>query len=298
MRDITFTYTAKAVEGKAPEAKSYTGALKACWPIRGSRMFSVETAAGLRHFREDRLTVASALELEPALNAVFDGSPKIMTLAGPVPIDSMPVGLGLVTEKLLTDLVIGCVDLETTGLYPWGKDKYNNICPPDRVTEFGIVCGGITGDTMEFSALINPGRKINPEASAVTGMTDAMLTLAPTFNYMADHIANVLSTCDVVIAHYAGFEQGFLASEFQRCRVPAPDMIMLDTKVMAVKAGGFTNHKQSTVAAALGIAYAGDAHRAIPDAQVCMKLARKFIEVRMAKGDKTLGDVVRYCADK
>jgi DNA polymerase-3 subunit epsilon len=301
MSDVTFRYiTAAAIaaaDGKLPEAKQYTGVLKACWPIKGSRMFSVETPAGERNFREDRLTQESALELEPALNAVFDGSPKIMTLAGPVPIDSMPIGLGLVTEKLLSDLVIGCVDLETTGLFPWGKDKKGNLVEPDRITEFGIVCGGITGDTMEFSALINPTRKIHPDASALTGMTDSMLTLAPTFSYLADHIANVLATCDVVIAHYAGFEQGFLASEFQRCRVPMPDMIMLDTKVMAVKAGGFTNHKQATVAAALGIVYDGDAHRAIPDAQVCMQLARKFIEVRISKGDKTLGDIVRYYAE-
>jgi len=301
MREVTFKYitaaATAAAEGKAPEPKAYTGRLLACWPVKGTRMFSVETAAGERNFREDRLTIESALELDPVLTAVFDGSPKVLTLAGLVPINSVPIGLGLVTEKPLEDLVFGCVDLETTGLFPWGKDKGGNPVAPDRITEFGIVQGKLTGDTIEYSTLLYPQRKLHPDAAALTGMTDDQLLLCPSFDQMAEHISCVLKTCDVVVAHYAPFEQGFLASEFQRARVPVPDMLMLDTCVMAKKNGGFTSNKQGAVAAALGIAYKGDAHRAISDAQVCMQLIRKFLEVCIAKGDKTLGDVIKRYAE-
>ena len=61
------------------------------------------------------------------------------------------------------------VDVETTG---WSPDA-------DGITEIGAVRlsgGEVRG---EFAALVNPGRLIPPDIVTLTGITDAMVTLAP-----------------------------------------------------------------------------------------------------------------------
>ena len=61
------------------------------------------------------------------------------------------------------------IDLETTGLNPrW-----------DKITEIGavkVIDGTVTGT---FSTLVNPGRKLDPEIAALTGIRDEELKTAP-----------------------------------------------------------------------------------------------------------------------
>ena len=64
---------------------------------------------------------------------------------------------------------IVALDIETTGLNPEG----------DAITEIGAVRFSGRRVEAEWSTLINPGRRIPPEITQLTGITDAMVRGAP-----------------------------------------------------------------------------------------------------------------------
>ena len=96
------------------------------------------------------------------------------------------------------------VDLETTGM----------TAGDDRVTEVGIVrVEG--GHATEWSSLVNPGCGIPGAIQALTGITNAMVANAPTFERIAGEVAQRIAGC-VMVAHNARFDYGFLKHEFGR----------------------------------------------------------------------------------
>lgn len=102
-------------------------------------------------------------------------------------------------------------DTETTGLNP--KDGH-------RVAEFaGIEAfdGVPTGKV--FHTFINPDREVEPEASAVNGLTWDMLKDKPRFRDIADSLIAFIDGAEVV-AHNASFDADFLQSELDRINYP------------------------------------------------------------------------------
>ena len=79
------------------------------------------------------------------------------------------------------------VDLETTG----------TRAGEDRITEIGIVrvdadpAGG-PPRVSEWSSLVDPGIAIPPAIVALTGISDAMVAVAPPFGALADDVARRL----------------------------------------------------------------------------------------------------------
>jgi hypothetical protein len=67
------------------------------------------------------------------------------------------------------------LDLETTGANP----VY------DRVTEVGLIEVERGRSVAEWSTLVNPGTRIPPAIQSLTGITDEMVALAPTFAEIA-----------------------------------------------------------------------------------------------------------------
>lgn len=97
------------------------------------------------------------------------------------------------------------LDLETTGA----------TAHVDRITEIGLVevdCGRHAG---EWSSLVNPQRRIPPSIQTLTGINDAMVAEAPTFDQLAPDLYDRLAD-KVLVAHNARFDYGFLRQEFQR----------------------------------------------------------------------------------
>lgn len=97
------------------------------------------------------------------------------------------------------------VDVETTGGRP----------PNDRVTEIGAVKVRHGQVVAEWSSLINPQKHIPAFIAQLTGISDAMVAEAPVFSDVADDFAAFLDGA-VFVAHNAGFDHGFIASEFRR----------------------------------------------------------------------------------
>lgn len=106
------------------------------------------------------------------------------------------------------------VDLETTGGTPG----------VDRITEIGIVEIGPQG-VSQWTSLVNPQKPIPSFIQQLTGITDAMVRDAPTFDQLAAGLLERMSG-RLFVAHNAHFDHGFLKGEFKRVGLRfAPDVL-------------------------------------------------------------------------
>jgi DNA polymerase-3 subunit epsilon len=102
------------------------------------------------------------------------------------------------------DVPIAFVDLETTG----------GSVGDHRITEVGVVEVGPHGAT-RWSTLVDPQQPIPPFIQQLTGITDAMVRGAPTFESIAGELFERLDG-KLFVAHNASFDRGFLRGEFRR----------------------------------------------------------------------------------
>ncbi|SAK40566.1 DNA polymerase III subunit epsilon [Caballeronia temeraria] len=106
------------------------------------------------------------------------------------------------------------VDLETTG----------STFGVDRITEIGVVEVGPSG-VSQWASLVNPQRPISSFVQQLTGITDAMVRDAPTFEQLASDLLERMNG-RLFVAHNAHFDHGFLKGEFRRmCLRFAPDVL-------------------------------------------------------------------------
>lgn len=103
---------------------------------------------------------------------------------------------------------VAFVDLETTGATPTG----------DRVTEIGIVRVDDGELVDEWSSLVNPQCPIPEEIQALTGITNAMVREAPTFDALRREVLERLEG-RLFVAHNARFDYGFIKGELRRLGV-------------------------------------------------------------------------------
>ncbi|SAL17273.1 DNA polymerase III subunit epsilon [Caballeronia peredens] len=106
------------------------------------------------------------------------------------------------------------VDLETTG----------GTFGVDRITEIGIVEVGPQG-VSQWTSLVNPQKPIPAFIQQLTGIDDAMVRDAPTFEQLAASLLDRMNG-RLFIAHNAHFDHGFLKGEFKRVGLRfAPDVL-------------------------------------------------------------------------
>ncbi len=116
-------------------------------------------------------------------------------------------------------------DTETTGLDPLTGDRVIEIAALELLRDLP------TG--RHFHVLIDPGRDIPEEASRVHGMTRADLLGKPVFADIADDMLAFFGD-DMLIAHNAPFDFGFVNAELARLGRPALHRDrMIDTLAMA-----------------------------------------------------------------
>ena len=116
-------------------------------------------------------------------------------------------------------------DTETTGLDP----------KQERIIEIGAVeleNRFPTGRTFHHY-LYPEGRKVDPGALAIHGISDADLAGKPLFSAIADAFLEFVGDGKLV-AHNAGFDKSFLNAELARMdREPVPDDSFIDTLAIA-----------------------------------------------------------------
>jgi DNA polymerase-3 subunit epsilon len=165
------------------------------------------------------------------------------------------------------------VDLETTG----------TRAPVDRVTEVGIVrvdadpAGG-PPRVAEWSSLVDPGVPIPPAIQAMTGITDAMVRGAPTFNVLAREIAARLEGC-LFVAHNARFDFGFLKHEFARLGAPFSPRVLCTVRLSRRLHPEADGHGLDALIARHGLD-PGGRHRALGDARALWQFVQHLYETR------------------
>jgi DNA polymerase-3 subunit epsilon len=186
-------------------------------------------------------------------------------------------GVGVASEHdagaAWVDVPIALIDTETTG-----RDSNQ-----DRIVEIGVVLG-LRGEVVgRFGKLINPGRPIPPEVSAVHGIKDADVADAPPFKDIVDELLAFLGNA-VPAAYNAAFDRGFVLAELDRAgaRPDAPPPTMrreVDWIDPLAVARELYKHEESRalgdMAARLGIELTR-AHRATDDAEAALKVLYTF----------------------
>ncbi|MGH8249376.1 MAG: exonuclease domain-containing protein [Steroidobacteraceae bacterium] len=151
---------------------------------------------------------------------------------------------------------IACVDLETTGGH----------AARDRVIEVGIVLLSSGRVVEEYSALVNPGRRIPHAIQQFTGISDAMVATAPPFAELADQVLSRLEG-RLFVAHNARFDYGFLRGEFRRLGTRFRAPVLCTVRLSRALTPDERGHNLDAVMRRHGLACEAR-HRALGDAKV------------------------------
>jgi DNA polymerase III epsilon subunit family exonuclease len=156
------------------------------------------------------------------------------------------------------------VDLETTGA----------TAANDRITEIGIVEVDADGTVREWQQLLNPGISIPPFIEQLTGISNAMVANAPSFEAVASEALRRLEG-RLFIAHNAKFDYGFLKSEFKRLGITFRASVLCTVKLSRAL---FPEHKRHNLDSLIErhALYAEARHRALADAQLIHQFWRKI----------------------
>ena len=169
------------------------------------------------------------------------------------------------------------LDLETTGM----------AAAHERITEIGLVevaNGGLVGS---WSQLVNPQRSIPPFIQALTGITDAMVKTAPSFEQLAPGLFERLDG-KLLVAHNARFDFGFLETEFARLGICYRPQILCTVKLSRKLFPEQRRHNLDSLIERHSLRCSAR-HRALGDAEVLWQFLQKiYAEVDAVRIDAAL----------
>lgn len=177
------------------------------------------------------------------------------------------------------------VDLETTGGAPSGAG----------ITEIGAVKirgGEVLG---EFATLVNPGERLAPFITVLTGITEAMLIPAPPIEAVLPAFLEFAAE-SVWVAHNAPYDTGFLKAACAIHGYPWPKPLVLDTAALARRAflaDEVPNNKLATLARYVKATHQ-PCHRALADARATVDVLHALIARLGSHKVHTLGDALEF----
>jgi DNA polymerase-3 subunit epsilon len=185
----------------------------------------------------------------------------------------------------LADTTFVVLDIETTGGAADGAG----------VTEVGAVKVRGGEELGVFATLVNPGERIPPFITVLTGITDAMLAPAPPIEVVLPSLLEFLRGT-VLVAHTAPYDVGFLKAACARHGYQWPPVRVLDTAALARRAltrDEVPNRKLSTLAQHFHAAVQ-PTHRALDDARATVDVLHGLIERLGSFRVHTLGDAIEF----
>jgi DNA polymerase III subunit epsilon len=159
------------------------------------------------------------------------------------------------------------LDFETTGL---------SHRRGDRVIEVAAIRFAGNRIVDKFVTLVDPGVRVPGMVTALTGITSAMLRGAPSPCEVMPALARFVGR-DIVVAHNASFDHGFLLAECSHEGVRwQPTGVACTMKLSRRLLGGLASFKLQSVADHLGVRFDSRAHRAEADALVVARIVPKL----------------------
>jgi ATP-dependent DNA helicase DinG len=172
---------------------------------------------------------------------------------------------------------IVALDIETTGL-----DSQK-----DAIIEIGIVRFNGNRIEDEWSSLVNPGRKIPPFITQLTGITDHMVLEAPPFHKLVPELQNFVGDLPI-LGHNVGFDLSFLRKNGLYKMNEARDTYEV-ASVLLPDAG---RYNLGALGQLLNIPLPAS-HRALDDARVTCAVYRSLYEIGMDLPLQILAEIVR-----
>ncbi len=172
---------------------------------------------------------------------------------------------------------IVALDIETTGL----------DAERDAILEIGLV--RFTGRRVEeeWSTLINPGRRIPPGITQLTGITDQMVLGAPTLQAVLPKVVQFTGRSPI-LGHNIRFDLSFL----QRNRILMINEALDTYELASVLMPNAGRYKLGSLCQALGVPLAAT-HRALDDAQATRGVFLRLIEMANELPLPLLAEIVK-----
>ena len=156
---------------------------------------------------------------------------------------------------------VAVIDFETTGMSP---DM------GDRATEVAVVIVADGQIVDRYQSLMNTGAYIPAFITELTGITNAMVRMAPPAAQVMSELAAFVGSVPLV-AHNAGFDSRFLDAEWSRIGHRRQSEFACSMLLARRIYPAAPNHKLGTLVSHLGLPQ-GRAHRALADAEMTAHL--------------------------
>lgn len=158
------------------------------------------------------------------------------------------------------------VDIETTGSY----------AAANGITEISIHIFDGNAVIEKFETLINPGQPIPSFISAMTGITDKMVSQAPAFADVAEKIFTLLQD-KIFIAHNVNFDYSFVNSHLKEAGFELNVRKLCTVRLSRKIFPGFQSYSLGKLCHSLGITI-NDRHRAGGDTEATVKIFKLLLE--------------------
>ena len=165
-----------------------------------------------------------------------------------------------------TNIVV--IDFETTGLSP-------NL--GERAIEVGAVLLQNNQIVDRFQTLMNPGKRISSFIESYTGITNKMLSSAPSIAEAMAELKNFIGDHHLV-AHNASFDSRFLDAELSRIKHKRSNEFACSLLMSRRLYPEAPNHKLETLVRYKKLKTDGVHHRALADAEMTAHLWVKLVE--------------------
>lgn len=176
----------------------------------------------------------------------------------------------MAADQLLRDTTFVAFDTETTGLTPVSA----------KLVEIGAVKFKADGTDIDtFSELVDPEEPIPEEVQGIHGITDDMVKGKPRVQDVLPRFIEFLGPPEnVLMAHNALFDLGFIVLDLYRARMPLPEHRVFDTVRLARTLIPFLpGYRLQGLCAALEISKGQD-HRALADARLVRGLFLSLLD--------------------
>ncbi|AXV17503.1 DNA polymerase III subunit epsilon (plasmid) [Neorhizobium sp. SOG26] len=190
-----------------------------------------------------------------------------------------------VADASLDNLTYVVFDTETTGLFPERGDEIVQIAAV-RLVNGKRIKGEV------FETLVNPGRPIPPSASAIHGVTDAMVADAPDVSIAIAQFHNFAEGA-VLVAHNAPFDMEFLRRRERELGIRFVNPVLDTVLLSAVVFGTSENHTLDALAERLSVPLRDqDRHTAMGDAVATAEAFLRLKAILASRGIERFDDVL------